>query len=78
MYKRQGQTVAVVIRVADPQTFVVREVLRRTFLNVGIEDAREIIRVVRIIRERCNRAVSPVSYTHLSEKEVFFTAFFAI
>jgi len=53
-----GQTVAVVIRVADPQPFVVREVLRRTFLNVGIEDAREIIRVVRIIRERCNRAVS--------------------
>jgi len=35
-----------------------RKVLRRTFLDVSIEDAREIIRVVRIIRERCNRAVS--------------------
>jgi len=53
-----SQAVAVVVRVADPQPFVVRKVLRRTFLDVGIEDARGIIRVVRIIRERCNRAVS--------------------
>ena len=53
-----SQAVSVVIRVADPQTLVMRKVLRRTFLDVGIEDAREIIRVVRIIRERCNRAVS--------------------
>jgi len=52
-----GQAVAVVIRVADPQTLVVREVLLRTFLDVGIEDTCGIIRVVRIIRERRNRAV---------------------
>ena len=52
-----GQAVAVIIRVADPQTLVVRKVLRRTFLDVGIEDTRGIIRVVRIIRERRNRAV---------------------
>jgi len=50
-----SQTVAVVIRVADPQALVVRKVLLRTFLNVGIEDARGGIR--RIIRERRNRAV---------------------
>ena len=50
-----GQAVAVVIRVADPQTLVMRKVLRRTFLDVGIEDARGGIR--RIIRERRNRAV---------------------
>jgi len=50
-----SQAVAVVIRVADPQSLVVRKVLRRTFLDVGIEDARSRIR--RIIRERCNRAV---------------------
>ena len=50
-----GQTVAVVIRVADPQPLVVRKVLRRTFLNVGIEDAHGRIR--RIIREHRNRAV---------------------
>ena len=49
-----GQAVAVVIRVADPQPFVVREVLRRTFLDVSIEDARGVFRV---IRERRNRAV---------------------
>jgi len=53
-----SQAIAVVICVADPQTLVMRKVLRRTFLDVGIEDARGIIRVVRIIRERCNRAVS--------------------
>jgi len=52
-----GQTVAVVIRVADPQPLVVREVLRRTFLNVGIEDARGIFCVIRAVRERRNRAV---------------------
>jgi hypothetical protein len=51
-----GQTVAVVIRVADPQPFVVREVLRRTLLDVGIEDARGRIR--RIICERRNRTLS--------------------
>ena len=50
-----GQTVAVVIRVADPQALVVRKVLRRTFLDVGIEDAHGRIR--RIIREHRNRAV---------------------
>ena len=50
-----SQAVAVVVRVADPQTLVVRKVLRRTFLDVGIEDARGRIR--RIIRERRNRAV---------------------
>jgi len=49
-----GQAIAVIIRVADPQTLVVRKVLRRTFLNVGIEDARGVFRV---IRERRNRAV---------------------
>jgi len=50
-----GQAVAVVVRVADPQPLVVRKVLRRTFLNVGIEDAHGRIR--RIIREHRNRAV---------------------
>jgi len=49
-----SQAVAVVVRVADPQAFVVRKVLRRTFLDVGIKDARGVFRV---IRERRNRAV---------------------
>jgi len=52
-----GQAVAVVIRVADPQTFVVREVLRRTFLDVGIEDTCGVFRAIRAVRERRNRAV---------------------
>jgi len=52
-----GQAVAVVIRVADPQALVVREVLRRTFLDVGIEDAGGVFRVIRAVRERRNRAV---------------------
>ena len=52
-----GQTVAVVIRVADPQPFVVREVLRRTFLDVGIEDARGVFRAICAVRKRRNRAV---------------------
>mgnify|MGYP003165690285 CR=1 FL=1 len=52
-----SQTVAVVIRVADPQTFVVREVLRRTFLDVGIEDTCGVFRAIRAVRERRNRAV---------------------
>jgi len=50
-----SQAVAIVIRVADPQAFIMREVLLRTFLDVGIEDAGSRIR--RIIRERRNRAV---------------------
>jgi len=52
-----SQTVAVVIRVADPQTFVVREVLRRTLLDVGIEDACGVFCAIRAVRERRNRAV---------------------
>jgi len=52
-----SQTVAVVIRVADPQPFVVREVLRRTFLDVGIEDTGGVFCVIRAVRERRNRAV---------------------
>ena len=52
-----GQAVAVVIRVADPQPFVVREVLRRTLLDVGIEDARGVFRAICAVRERRNRAV---------------------
>ena len=52
-----GQAVAVVIRVADPQPLVVREVLRRTFLDVGIEDARGVFCAIRAVRERRNRAV---------------------
>ena len=52
-----SQAVAVVIRVADPQTFVVREVLRRTFLDVGIEDTCGVFRAIRAVRERRNRAV---------------------
>ena len=52
-----GQTVAVVIRVADPQPFVVRKVLRRTFLDVGIEDTCGVFRAIRAVRERRNRAV---------------------
>ena len=55
-----GQTVAVVVRVADPQPLVVRKVLRRTFLDVGIEDARGRIR--RIIREHRNRTVCLCRY----------------
>jgi len=50
-----SQTVAVVIRVADPQTLVVRKVLLRALFDVGIEDARGRIR--RIICERRNRTV---------------------
>jgi len=50
-----SQAIAVVVRVADPQALVVRKIMRRTFLDVGIEDARGRIR--RIIRERRNRAV---------------------
>jgi len=53
-----GQTVAVVIRVADPQPFVVREVLRRTLLDVGIEDARGVFRAICAVRERRNRTLS--------------------
>ena len=53
-----SQTVAVVIRVADPQAFVVREVLRRTFLDVGIEDARGVFRAICAVRERRNRTLS--------------------
>ena len=49
-----SQAVTVVVRVADPQPLVVRKVLRRTFLDVSIEDARGVFRV---IRERRNRAV---------------------
>ena len=52
-----GQAVAVVIRVADPQALVVREVLRRTFLDVGIEDTCGVFRAIRAVRERRNRAV---------------------
>ena len=52
-----SQTVAVVIRVADPQALVVREVLRRTFLDVGIEDAGGVFCAIRAVRERRNRAV---------------------
>jgi len=52
-----SQTVAVVIRVADPQTLVVRKVLRRTFLDVSIEDARGVFRAICAVRERRNRAV---------------------
>ena len=52
-----GQAVAVVIRVADPQTLVMRKVLRRTFLDVGIEDARGVFRAICAVRERRNRAV---------------------
>ena len=53
-----SQAVAVVVRVADPQALVMREVLRRTFLDVGIEDARGVFRAICAVRERCNRAVS--------------------
>jgi len=53
-----GQTVAVVIRVADPQALVIRKVLRRTFLDVGIEDTCCVFCAIRAVRERCNRAVS--------------------
>ena len=52
-----GQTVAVVVRVADPQAFVVRKVLRRTFLDVGIKDARGVFCAIRAVRKRRNRAV---------------------
>ena len=52
-----GQTVAVIIRVADPQTLVVRKVLRRALLDVGIEDARGVFCAIRAVRERRNRAV---------------------
>jgi len=52
-----GQAVAVVIRVADPQPLVMRKVLRRTFLDVGIEDARGVFCAIRAVRERRNRAV---------------------
>ena len=52
-----SQAVAVVVRVADPQPFVVRKVLRRTFLDVGIEDTCGVFRAIRAVRERRNRAV---------------------
>jgi len=52
-----SQAVAVVVRVADPQALVVREVLRRTFLNVGIEDADGVFCAIHAVRERRNRAV---------------------
>ena len=52
-----SQAVAVVIRVADPQPLVVRKVLRRTFLDVGIEDTCGVFRAIRAVRERRNRAV---------------------
>ena len=52
-----SQAVAVVVRVADPQALVMREVLRRTFLDVGIEDARGVFRAICAVRERRNRAV---------------------
>ena len=52
-----SQAVAVVVRVADPQTLVVRKVLRRTFLDVGIEDTCGIFRAIRAVRKRRNRAV---------------------
>ena len=52
-----SQTVAVVVRVADPQAFVVRKVLRRTFLDVGIKDARGVFCAIRAVRKRRNRAV---------------------
>jgi len=57
-----SQAVSVVIRVADPQALVVRKVLLRTFLNVGIEDARGVFRAIRAVRERRNRAVSLCSH----------------
>jgi len=57
-----SQAVAVVVRVADPQALVMREVLRRTFLDVGIEDARGVFRAIRAVRERRNRAVSLCSH----------------
>ena len=52
-----SQAVAVVVRVADPQTLVVRKVLRRTFLDVGIEDTCGVFCAIRAVRERRNRAV---------------------
>ena len=52
-----SQAVTVVVRVADPQPLVVRKVLRRTFLDVGIEDARGVFRAIRAVRKRRNRAV---------------------
>jgi len=57
-----SQAIAVVVRVADPQALVVRKVLLRTFLNVGIEDARGVFRAIRAVRERRNRAVSLCSH----------------
>jgi len=51
-----SQAVAVVVRVADPQAFVVRKVLLRALFDVGIEDTRGRIR--RIICERRNRTLS--------------------
>ena len=52
-----SQAIAVVICVADPQTLVMRKVLRRTFLDVGIEDTCGVFRAIRAVRERRNRAV---------------------
>ena len=52
-----GQAVAVVIRVADPQTLVVRKVLLRALFDVGIEDARGVFCAINAVRERRNRAV---------------------
>jgi len=52
-----SQAIAVVICIANPQAFVVREVLRRTFLDVGIEDAGGVFCAIRAVRERRNRAV---------------------
>ena len=52
-----SQAVTVVVRVADPQPLVVRKVLRRTFLDVGIEDTCGIFCAIRAVRKRRNRAV---------------------
>ena len=52
-----GQTVAVVIRVADPQALVVRKVLLRALFDVGIEDTCCVFCAIRAVRERRNRAV---------------------
>ena len=52
-----SQAIAVVICVADPQTLVMRKVLRRTFLDVGIEDTCGVFCAIRAVRKRRNRAV---------------------
>ena len=48
-----SQAVAVVVRVADPQPFVVLKVLRRTFLDVGIEYAGGVFCAISAVRSFC-------------------------